>query len=106
MEHDAVVAHGPTRPAGHLLADKPIHDAQSVIREFLFRVKDVAELFVELLVLVIGYFQYAVFDAKGVLVIIAYFVARNLDRPVSQVLAVEQRDPLSFLLGRRISGAR
>ena len=92
MDHDAAVLQRPARPAGALVADEPILDAQTIIG-ILVLGKQVAELIVELGIMVIDDFENAVFDPKGVAEIVARVVAFDLGLPAVQILAVEERDP-------------
>ena len=67
---DAAVPERPARAAVALIADEPILDAQPVVRERRL-VEEMAELVVELGVLVIGDFENAIFHAEGVAVVLA-----------------------------------
>src|SRR5262245_61932827 len=98
MEHDAAVANRPVRATLALLADEPIFDADHVVRELVL-VKEVAELLVKRVVLVVAYLDQAVFDAKRVTEVLAKVVPGNLRRPAVEVLAVEQRFPLVLVVG-------
>src|SRR5262249_22012201 len=62
-------------------------------------VKEMAELRVELVVLVIRDLQHAVLDPEGVAVVLARGIALDLGRPAVEVLAIEQRGPAILFLG-------
>ena len=87
----------PARPALALLADEAVLDPQPVVRELVL-VEQVAELAVELGVLVVAHLQDAVLDAERVGVVVAELVALDLRRPAVEVLAVEERHPLALVL--------
>ena len=76
VDHGAAVAEGPAGAAGALVADEAVLDAEPVVRERFF-VEEVAELVVELLVLVVGDLEHAVLDAEGVVVVLAEFDSRR-----------------------------
>ena len=86
-------------PPGHCFADEPILDAQPVVGKRRL-VEQVAELVVELGILVVRYLQDPVLDAESITVVLAQVVAFDLGLPAVQVLAVEECDPA--LLGGRI----
>src|SRR5262249_41516617 len=69
---------------------------EPVVRE-LALVEEVAELLVELRVLVVRDLDRAVLDAEGVPVILAQRIALDLGGPALEVLAVEQRHPAGVL---------
>ncbi len=92
MGHDSAVAECPTGAAGGLVADESVFDAEAVVGEFVL-VEDVAKLAFELFVLVERDGEESIFDAEGVVVIVAEFVAGDLGGPASKVLAIEKRDP-------------
>jgi hypothetical protein len=94
VQHQAVVASGPCGPAGHLLADEAILRGDQVVGERVL-VEDVAELAVEGRPLVVADLQEPVFDAEGVVEVLAQLVLRELDRPVGEVAPVEQLDPVA-----------
>src|SRR5262249_31475136 len=102
VEHEATVAQGPAwRPLG-LLAEEAVLQPQVVVGGLVL-VEEVAELAVEMRVLVVGKLDDAVLDPEGVEIIIARLMARDLDGPAVKIFAVEQADPFTvcfFRLGR------
>ena len=93
VKHQATVANGPAGTAGDLLSHEAILGTQPVVRKLVL-VKDVPELAVELLVLVVGHLQDAVLDPEGVADIVPQFMSGDLDLPALQVLPVEELYPL------------
>ena len=59
---------------------------------------------VEILVLVVGHPDHPVLHGKCVVVVDSGFVAADFDRPVGQVLAVEELNPFPLFLGRVAEG--
>ena len=57
-------------------------------------IEDVSELAIEVWPVVIGDLEHAVFDAEGVAVVRAEWMAGKFWNPVGQVVAVEQTHPL------------
>ena len=51
---------------------------------------------VELLILVITYFNHAIFSTKSIAIIVSNLVMKNLYRPVVKVFSVEEFDPFFF----------
>src|SRR5262249_45589567 len=80
MDHRPAVALGPGGPAGTLLANEPILDSQSIVREFVL-VEDVPELVIEFVILIVGDLEQAILDAKRGPKIIAQRIALDLRRP-------------------------
>ena len=64
----------------------------------LILIKQTAKLVVELVVLVVAYFQDAVFHAISVAKIFAQLMLGNFDYPAIQVFAIEQADPLTLII--------
>jgi hypothetical protein len=63
-------------------------------------VKQVAELFIELVICFVAYFQQSVFNPERVAEIIARLVPADFWRPAREVFTVEQLNPLLFSLLR------
>ena len=61
--------------------------------------EEVPKLVVETLVAVVGDGEQAVFDAKGVGVVVAGLVVADFGRPVVQVAPVEKCDPIAVANG-------
>ena len=95
VDHDTAVLEGPLRAALALVADEPILDPQPIVR-ILVLGEQVAELVVELGILIIGDLEDAVFDAERIAIIVARVIALDLGLPALEVLAVEERNPAVF----------
>ena len=105
VKHDPAVAKSPTRTIRSLLAKETIFDPEEVMRERGF-VKHMPKSLVEILVLVVGHPDYTVLHRKRVVVVDSGFVATNFDRPIGQVLAVEELNPFALFLGRMAEGGK
>ncbi len=112
MQHQAVVAHGPSKSGtrrGQLFTDKPVLGRDQVVRKRVL-VEQVAKLAREGGPFVVPHFQEALFHAEGVVQIDPKLVLRELGRPPRQVLAIKELNPLesrpSHLRVRRGGGHR
>ena len=104
MNHHATIQSRIVGSALYLLAEDAVFHRQSIVRELLL-VKEMGEAVAEVSVLVIRDFDDAVFDAKGLAVVISQFVASDLDHPAVQVLAIEQIEPVGGLLSEEAKGS-
>src|SRR5690554_1467851 len=107
VEHDSVVADGPTEigtGAPDLLADEAIFDGDDVMREGLL-VEDVPELAVERAPLVVANLEQTFLDPERVADVLTERVARELDGPVIQVGAVEELNPFFLMRLTRLQAA-
>ena len=98
MQHQPAVTKGPPGSALHLLSNESILDTQAIVREDAL-VKEVAELLVELVVFVVRDLEDAILDPERVLVVDPGILTSDLGRPATQILAIEQLDPLLFCRG-------
>ncbi len=97
VDHHAAVEVHVLGGVGHHLARKTVFHPQDVARVGEVR-EEVAELLVELRVAVVRDLDHTVLDLEGVRVVLAEGMLRDLRRPTGEVLAVEKRVPLRFLL--------
>jgi hypothetical protein len=74
-------------------AGEPVIEAQFEMRKW-FVVKKVTIPVVEIIVLVVAYFDHAVFCPESVAVIIPHLMMEYFDGPVVQVFPIEKADPL------------
>lgn len=98
MEHDAAVEIHVIRSIRHHLAFEAIFHAQNVMRVGEIGEK-VAELAAKFVIAIVGNFQDAVLDAKGVVGICTEWMAGDFGRPAIEVFAIEQADPAIAVLG-------
>src|SRR5437660_8471833 len=96
MDHDAVVAVRPIGRALRLLAYKAVFHGHKVIGESIF-VENMAELAVELVVLIVGDLQQTILHTESIAEIIPHFVLRNLYRPTVEILPIEELDPILWI---------
>ena len=104
VEHHAAVADCPTWPSGGLLAYESVFDLEAVLGVHTVE-EQVSESLLELFVAVVADLDHPVLNAEGFGVIVSEFEASDFWGPASKVLAIEQGDPLAFLLvwGRGLS---
>jgi len=88
VEHDAVVAKGPTGSALDLLADEAVLRGDDVMGELPVSVEDVAKPVTEVGVLVVGDSEDAVLDTECVAVVLAEGEAGDFGDPTVEVLAL------------------
>src|SRR4030095_501026 len=93
VEHRTAVANGPLRSSGCLVSNESVFHAQAIMRERLF-VKQMTELIVKRLVLVVPHLDQSVIDAEGVAKVLTRLMPLDLDDPVVEILAIKKRDPL------------
>ena len=93
VKHRAAVAESPIRSSRRLLSYESVFHAQPVMRERLF-VEEMPELLVKGAVLVVPYLNHSVVDAERVAEVFADLMMLDLDDPVVEILAIEQREPL------------
>jgi hypothetical protein len=93
MEHDAVIAERPRRPAFALLAHEAVLRGDDVVRE-LRLVEEMPEAIAKLGILIVGGLQESVLHAERIPVILAERKAGDLHHPASKVLAVEGLYPV------------
>jgi hypothetical protein len=98
MEHYAAVKQGVRRRGFAPFPYKAVFQLKMIIGIGLFEIQ-VAELIVEIAVLVVAHLYHAVFYAERVAVVLAYGVVVDLHEPVVDIFAVEKRFPYAFLLG-------
>ena len=94
VQHHAAVADRPTGTAGALFIDESILDPQTIMRKRFF-VKQMSELTVVFLVLVVPDFDQTILDAEGIPEVFSEFVLGDLGGPTGEVLAVEKLHPLT-----------
>ncbi len=98
VQHHAAVEVHILRRICHHRPDEAILHAQDVVRVGQVGEK-VAILLVKLLVAIVAHLQDAVFDPERVRKVLPQRPLRDLDRPPGQILAIEERNPFSFVSG-------
>src|SRR5678815_629281 len=96
VEHQSVIPDRPAWPASDLLANEAIFSRQQIVGKRIL-VEQVAELAVERRPLVVTDLQQSVFDTERVAEVLAEVVLGELGRPVGQIAAIEQLQPLPHI---------
>jgi hypothetical protein len=92
MNHYPTIAHIPGSATGRLITDKPVRKPDNVVRERFVEI-EMAELSVEVLILIISDTKDAILDPKGVFVVVVQWLTRNFDVPATKVFSIEQLNP-------------
>ena len=103
MDHDAGVHVGPAAGVSVdlLVAEEPVLESEDVVRVVDLIEEEVAELAIELVVVLIADLDRAILDAVGFLGVFAKLLAPDLGCPAGEVLAVEQGDEALFVISDR-----
>lgn len=104
MHHDPTVPQCPTRPARALVTREPVFNPNHIIRERPIE-KQMSKPPIKLVILLIRDLQQPVFHAEGVPEVLARRVAFYFGCPAGEILAVEELDPLAFVV-RLLGGGR
>jgi hypothetical protein len=88
MKHDAAVKESVVRSAFLLFTNKAVLKPQVIVRKRRFVIQ-VAKLIIELAVLIVSDFDYAIFYPKRISVVFANQVVIDLDKPILSVIAIK-----------------
>lgn len=87
MKHHAAVPNCPVRTTWDLISMESILQAKDVVREFLLK-EDVAELVVEISIVIVDNLQDSTFCAKRVTKIVVELMPGEFYRPTFQVVPI------------------
>src|SRR6185436_8757635 len=100
MYHNSTISIGPSRTTGRLLTSEPVFNRNDIIGVRCF-IKYMPKLVIELIIMIVGNYQFFIYNPECISKVIVHFMSANLNRPVFKIFSVKELFP--FFLWLRIS---